>query len=376
MSTELQESLVLEQRPRLREACIRLSDIASELGPDAKLPTMLELSGRFGMSVKTLNSAVRELERRQILYSINGVGIYVASKKKQRPLTGNLGFLTNNIRHIQNLTYWGLITSGMRREAEQRDRHLLFIDNVERFHQWNKIDGAVFTDMHETSYTLPLLPRPPKGLPSVAMLYPMPGLPSITTDDFRGVYDLTRYLVGLGHKRIAYLAAQGTGIQLLDNRLEGYLAALKDSGIAREDVLIRDLYLKDLHLKGAEFGEIGQRHTERWLSQGWKEAACTAIIAQNDQAAEGIIKALTTAGLRIPADVSVTGFDGIPGSSPYKLTTVEVPLLDIGQEAVRLLCEWVEDPTLRPGDILLPGRLIEGETAAAPLAKSSRKARG
>ena len=366
MSNDLQDSLALDQRPRLKEACIKLNEMAQQLEPDAKLPTMLELSGRFGMSVKTLNTAIRELERRQVLYSINGVGIYVASTKK-RPQTGNLGFMTNNLRYIENLTYFGMIMAGMRTEAERRDRNMLFIDNVERFRRWEKIDGVLLTDAHEKSYASPVVPRPPKGLPAIALLNPMPGLTSVAADDFQGTYDLTQYLIGLGHRRIAYIAAFNEEVQLIHNRLQGYTTALRDAGIEREECWTRELYLGDLHLKGAGFEEIGERHIERWLAKGWDKANCTALIAQNDATALGMINALQAAGYRVPEDITVVGFDGVAHpSSQTRITTVEIPLFDLGQSAVKALCDWIDDPTQTPKDIALPGRLVIGETSAPP----------
>ncbi|RZK92101.1 MAG: LacI family transcriptional regulator [Pedobacter sp.] len=86
-------------------------------------------------------------------------------------------------------------------------------------------------------------------------------------------------------------------------------------------------------------------------------------IKQNDKTAIGMVAALQTAGYRIPEDISVVGFDGIPSTLP-QLTTVEVPLFDMGQTAVQMLCEWIDNPTQIPQDVALPGRLIIGDTSA------------
>ncbi|RYZ82067.1 MAG: LacI family transcriptional regulator, partial [Moraxellaceae bacterium] len=192
------------------------------------------------------------------------------------------------MQHTQNYTYWGELVAGMRAEAGRRDRHMLLIDNGERFHQWEKMDGALITDVYERSYGLPPLPRPPKGLPYIALLNPQPGAVSVTIDDFQGLYMLTRHLIELGHKRIAYIAAFDEGWNLIRQRQQGYLAALKDAGIESEERLMRHLFMGDLHLHGEQFEEIGQHHMERWFKQDFEKCGCTAIIAQNDATALGM----------------------------------------------------------------------------------------
>lgn len=366
MSIDLSNNLSLAQRPRLREACIKLQELAETLGPSAKLPTMIELRDQLGMSLHTLNNAIRELERRQVIYSVNGVGIYVADSKP-RAQTGTLGFMTNNIRHVQNLPYYDLIMEGMRTEAEKRDRHILIIDNVERFYQWEKIDGVLFIDKYEKSLPCPTLPSAPKGVPSLAVLNPIPGTIGVTADDSEALRILTSYLIELGHTRIAYIAALNEGIENLQRRCDGYLLALQEAGIERDDRLVRDLYTGNLHLDGDGFEEIGRRHIENWLSEveAWEETGCTAIIAQNDATAVGMITALQEGGFNVPKDISVVGFDGISSTQP-PLTTMEVPLFDMGQTAVQMLCDWIENPSQIPQDTALAGHLIVGDTSQPP----------
>jgi LacI family transcriptional regulator len=154
---------------------------------------------------------------------------------------------------------------------------------------------------------------------------------------------------------------------MLQERLQGYLAALRDAGLESEPHRVRELYLGDLHLKGETFEEIGERHIVRWMKDGWKDAGCTAIIAQNDATARGMMTALQKSRLRVPDDVSVAGFDGLTVHAfEPKLTTMEMPLFDLGQTAVRVLCDWLESPAHRPDDIALPGRLLVGDTTAPP----------
>lgn len=362
MSIDLHEDRALERRPRVKEACILLQDMSRKLGPEAKLPTILELQAQLGMSVKTLASAVRELEQRQVLRSVNGVGIYVAREKK-RVFTGNIGFMTSGaLSYIQNMTYWGLIWAGIRAKSAESDRNLLFIDNVETFNSWEKIDGLVLDDMNPV-YTLA---TPPKSLPCISLLNPMPGIACVGAEDFRGTYLATRHLISLGHRRIAYLSTLNVKTFLLEQRRKGYLAALKEAGIECEDD-----WLRDLHLTG-NFFHSSELYMHRWLAKDWKQSGCTALITQNDEIATGAIAAITAMGLKVPDDISVIGFDGIPTQNPsmLQLTSVKVPLFEIGRTAAGLLFDWMEDPGRVPQDTYLPVQLSQGESTAAPQEKS------
>src|SRR5690606_22889567 len=103
----------------------------------------------LGISVQTLHDAVRELEKRHILNSVRGVGIYVAS---QRPisLTGNVGFLTPcNMPPAQDLSHWGLLLAGLREAVRERGYHLLLIDDGANFTRWDKIDGVILCETHD-----------------------------------------------------------------------------------------------------------------------------------------------------------------------------------------------------------------------------------
>jgi DNA-binding LacI/PurR family transcriptional regulator len=361
MTIDLHEDRALERRPRVKEACILLQGMALELGPEAKLPTILELQAQLGMSVKTLASAVRELEQRQVLRSVNGVGIYVARENK-RALTGNIGFMTSGVLdYIQNMTYWGLIWAGIRAKAAESGRHFLFIDNVETFNNWEKIDGLVLDDMSPVR----VLAKPPKSLPCISLLNPMPGIACVGADDFRGAYLATRHLISLGHTRIAYLSTLSTQTFLLDQRRKGYLAALKESGIEPEEG-----WLRDLHMTG-NFFQSSELTMHRWLATDWDKIGCTALVTQNDEIATGVIAAINAVGLKVPGDISVTGFDGIPShpQSQPRLTSIKVPLFDIGQTAATLLFDWMENPGRVPQDTYLPVTLLRGESSAPPHAR-------
>lgn len=361
MASTLQDDRILSQRPRLQEACVKLSGLAEQLDADEKLPTMVEMRDQLGISVQTLNDAVRELEKRDILRSVRGVGIYVAQKRR-RLVTGNVGFVSALSMYGD---YSGLVLGGMREAVSQRNCQLLLIDNGAKFERWEKIDGALlwFSQNPRSSYLE--MPQPPRGLPCLTLFNQLPEMPCVGTDDFEGSYQLTRHLIKLGHRRIAYLAKSGVNLLQLEERKEGYLKALSEANIEPDPRWIRQLPMGK-EWKGS-YLEAGEYYTARWLEEDWHELECTALVAQNDTAALGAINAFQAAGMEVPLDVSVTGFDGLP---PYpgmqRLTTVQVPLYEAGKQAMNSLLDWLADPVKLPENVRLPVRFVQGQTTARP----------
>ena len=110
-------------------------------------------------------------------------------------------------------------------------------------------------------------------------------------------------------------------------------------------------------------------HGENWLHRSGYEAAkellkkkqpFTALFAQNDRIARGAINALKEAGLRVPQDVSVVGYDDIPEAefSDPPLTTIRQPMQEVGKAATRLLIKMIEDSTATPQQILFDPELV------------------
>ena len=362
MSSTLQEDRILGQRPRLQEACVKLNGLAEQLDADEKLPTMVELRSQLGISVQTLNDAVRELEKRDILRSVRGVGIYVA-QKRGRLVTGNVGFVSASPK--TDINYWGLLLAGMSEAASQRGCHLLLIDNIKTFEEWEKIDGALLYFSQNPRSPHLEMPKPPRGLPCVTILNRLPHIACVETDDVDGGYQLTRHLIECGHRRIGYLARSGVNLSQLDNRKEGYLKALSEANIDPDPQWQRQLPMEKKW--NGVYMEAGEFYMRRWLEEDWHELGCTALVTQNDDTARGAIAALEAAGVKVPRDVSVTGYDGLP---PYpemrRLTTIQVPLFDVGKQAMSSLLDWVANPEQPSGNTCLPIRFIEGQTTARP----------
>ncbi len=168
------------------------------------------------------------------------------------------------------------------------------------------------------------------------------GLPAVEADNFGGGLELTRHLLGLGYHRIAYISGPPE-VSTAKARVAGFQQALAEAGLA------------PVVIEHGEFTyESGYEHA-RQILRGYR---VDAIMAGNDLIAIGVLQAAEDLGVRIPKDLGITGFDHTPLLSLVrpKLTTVEVPAYQLGEEVARQLLEG------RGEDLTLPVRLIPGGT--------------
>jgi LacI family transcriptional regulator len=179
------------------------------------------------------------------------------------------------------------------------------------------------------------------------------GITAVVNEDARGIALAVAHLAGLGHRRIAHLAGPqhlSTGHE----RLEGFVAAMADAGLAVQKRLIATAFAYNV----AE----GERAMRSLLDAG----GFTAIVTANDLLAIGCYDALAARGLRCPGDVSVTGYNDMPFVDKLSppLTTIRIQHYEMGVRAASLLLERLTDPDSRRVDIKLePSLVIRGSTA-------------
>jgi len=352
--SDLEENPTIAGRPRLKEACQYLQKMAIQLGQGAKLPTMIELRSQLGMSLSTINDAIRELERHGMLRSVNGVGIYVA-KPISRKVTGKLG-LWFRVNPLSD-NYMTDLMSGIRNEAARHNWDIILLNENEETVEQGKVD-AVLMYCHVTEA---LLINLPPGLPHALLFQHSPEFTCIAADDFEGAKLATQHLLQQGHRRISYLPSSDND-SISRQRLAGYEAAYKEAGIAFDEKWMKFLHKPRIR----NYRVAGESVMTSWLNDGWNNLGCTAILAANDTAAIGIIQALKAKGLRVPEDVSVMGFDGTEVSDlcTPRLTTIKVPLAEIGARAVKVLLQQMSEADHSPEKITLPIQLKMGESTA------------
>ncbi|WP_216852777.1 LacI family DNA-binding transcriptional regulator [Phytoactinopolyspora halotolerans] len=208
-----------------------------------------------------------------------------------------------------------------------------------------------------------------RGIPVVAVDGPhREDVAVLDVDDYGGSMALARHLAELGHRRIATVT--------LPSRLDGHRGPMSDE--RRAQVGFADVRQR---LKAVEdvFGRVPVVETPTNIIEEGQQAAAlllaappaerpTAIVAQSDLLAVGVIRAALDSGLRVPDDLSVVGFDGIetPWLDHYVLTTVEQPYVEKGRVAGRMVAEFLAGR--RPDDVRLPIEVRIGTTTAPPAA--------
>jgi len=168
----------------------------------------------------------------------------------------------------------------------------------------------------------------------------------VEIDNEKAAYSATEFLIKLGHKDIACITGP-LNTRIAQQRLEGYKKALRDNDVpVNDELIVEGTFKLDSGFKGVNV-----------LLE--RKVYFTAIFANNDLMAIGAIKALRKRNLRVPEDISVMGFDGIPLSEYIEpaLTTVVQPIYEMGRTAARLLLEGIKKGVEPKDHIVLDTRI-------------------
>jgi LacI family transcriptional regulator len=171
----------------------------------------------------------------------------------------------------------------------------------------------------------------------------------VAVDNRGAAYDLTDYLVSLGHARIAFVTGP-TGFYTSFERLEGFQAALRDRGI-----------LPGQFYEGDFSYEAGQAAAARMLAE---RGLPDAIIGANDETAIGVLTALRQAGVDVPGTVSVAGIGNTRLAHFLDLTTVSIPTYELGAIAAQRVLAEEPSPADAESATILPHRLVMRATTS------------
>jgi DNA-binding LacI/PurR family transcriptional regulator len=193
------------------------------------------------------------------------------------------------------------------------------------------------------------------GMPVIFASQRVAGRPSVFVDDVEGARQGTRYLVNLGHRRIAYLRpAKAPGFRWsAGGRETGFHQALNEAKIPTHDQLVVDT---------APRAEGGMQAMSELLTYRHPP---TAVFAENDEMAIGALQALRRAQVPVPGGMSVVGFDDHDLAVALDLTTVAQPVTDIGLRAGELAVA-VAGGRHAPTEVQLPTRLLLRGTTGPP----------
>lgn len=203
-----------------------------------------------------------------------------------------------------------------------------------------------------------VLARLARRIPVVVLSGPPRGddYDHVTVSNAEAMGELTRHVLAqVGEGAVAFLAGPADSPDA-EQRREGVVAAVAASGRATEELRL---------LRGDFTRASGRRAAEELLRDG---APPSAVVAANDQMALGVVDVLHRAGVRVPDDVLVTGFDGIDAAalSVPPLTTIRQPMIELGRAAVQVLARRLEEPEAPPAVVRLPLQILLRESSARP----------
>ena len=170
---------------------------------------------------------------------------------------------------------------------------------------------------------------------------------SVCLDDEKVAYEATRHLISLGHTDIALVTGPMEEDCSLD-RTEGYRRALQEAGIPFDDSKI---------IEGDWSATSGQDALLSFVEQG---RVPTAVFAQNDRMAMGVLRAARDVNIKVPTQLAVIGVDDMPLSSYFDppLTTMRQDMPRIGQEATRMLLDIIQKKNTDQREVKLSAQLV------------------
>lgn len=331
------------------------------------MTTLKEIAARCGCSVATVSKA------------LNGMpDISAETAQKIRDIALEMGYVPNaaartlktNRSHTIGLMlflrgesvwlhdHFSRVAAGIHEELEAAgydatpvtctDAHLT--GHYLEYCQHRGYDGVIV--MSGTFHEEGLQELIDSSLPLVTIDYAFAHHSAILTDHTQGMRDLVRHIYQKGHRRIAYI--YGVEGAVANTRLSGFRRACEELGLTIPVEYVRPAVYRDPETSAGVTRELMA------LPQ-----PPTCILYPDDYACVGGVNALTEMGLRIPEDVSVAGYDGIPLSRLLrpKLTTILQDGKDAGRHAGRELLRTIRSPHgFVPQHIVLPCTLVPGES--------------
>jgi len=309
-----------------------------------------------------------------VLNNVEGVSIPAATREKVYKAVRELGYvpnasaralasqraqaiglvMTRSPEHIASDAFLPMIIAGLLEEIKE-EKFRLLIEIVEQQYEnayvdlakAKHIDGMIILTPSTTDKGIKQLRR--MGIPTVLFgQVPECDLPYVQINNRKAAKKATEHLINLGHTEIVFISNAPPSYSSAQERLSGYKDALGEAGIPIKDDLI-------------EFGDFspgsGFFIMQKILRQ---KTPFTAAFIASDNVALGAKSALSQAGLIIPQDVSVVGFDDLPWAAYASppLTTVRLPVRELATKASQLLLDIIKANPIEEKNIILDTELI------------------
>lgn len=358
---------------RVREELLQLLK-SGAIPPDERLPSEHELAERFGVSRQTLRQSLGELEREGLVYRVQGKGTFAAADSPatrggDAPLT--IGVVTTYISdyifpHIVRGIEQTLRAGGARLVLSSTDNDKRKEREALEAMLKEPLDGLIIepTKSAEGNPNIDeFLHLENRNVPYVTIneTYPELSAPCFKVDDERGAELAASHLIETGHTAVAgfFKTDDLQGV----SRLRGFLNALRKAGLRIPPEWV-------VRYATENKNEEPARRLESLLA-GKAPARPTAVVCYNDELAVGLLETIRRAGLKVPDDISVVGFDDstLATATETKLTTVRHPKEQLGAAAAEALLRMIRQPGAREAGIVFEPVLIKRHSVNPPRSK-------
>jgi len=338
-----------------------------ELKPGDRLPSFSELRSLYGAMPATVERTYARLEKENLIERQPRRGIFVAQPESM--LTATLGIAGSPAFREQREFSFIHLNQGIQKAVAEYGQRLITLDTI---NGWDKdsfrgVDGILLSGHPPKTNRLIVQLKPPH-MPCVTMFNVAEGMTSVLADDYGAAKMAMRYFLEHGHRRIACLIEDtGDSTQIMRDRFAGYQDALQEAEIDAPSKWGR-MVDGSMVLRGKlSHLEWGREQMRIWLKEDFRKLRCTAILAQNDHVAIGIMQVLHEANIDVPGQVSVMGFDGteLCDHATPRLSSMQMPLEQMGLKAVESLVNQIEKGSAEEQILVLPAKLREGDSVAS-----------
>jgi len=340
-----------------------LREMALRLPPGSPIPSVRELIKQYSVSQVTVVGALETLKKEGLIVSFVGDGTYTKGKTAiQESKTGQtvIELLIHNYPSrfssmikdaVANACQW----SGISLKINMYD-HLRRMDEIRIS---GSSDAIIFSPGIFPITIKELSKLESFGVPLVCLGVSLDdvSVDSISTDDRHGGALAAAHLAGLGHRKISVVVAEPEIKSPIRNRIDGFIAHSTLAGITPDVINCGTLLGENPFDKAYE--------TIAGLAKSGR-LDCTALFVDTDNCALGAIRALSDAGLNVPNDISVIGFDGIPEGAYYRpaLTTISQDLDAWAQAVISTIHLRTGNPSGACSHLKIKPRLTVRESTA------------
>lgn len=321
-----------------------------QLSPGSRIPPELELGEVYGISRGTVRQAMRGLSEAGLIRRETKNGTVVSAPPQATAIRTEriIGVVFPETRDAFCLD----VMKGVQAACRERDYHAAFgyshhsseVERAEVMRMRAARFGGVLVLPHDNAALFAELQR--DGYPFVCVDQAFEEVPSdfVGVDNVGASFGATEHLIGLGHRRIAFVHQNSElahAPSTVRDRYAGYRSALTAYGLPFELPWV-----------------VAVDQDSSYLDFLVRPERPGAVVAVNDHTALKVRDMALRSGLSVPEDLAIVGFDGIPLAAGVSLTTVIQPSIEIGLRAAQLLIDRIEKKVSLPQRLILPTQLV------------------